>query len=171
MTSHFPVKIDSLNITFTENYSPDLGNLELMVINKAGESQLMSIVNEFKDKAIYSCEASDSCLLVVNWFVSRNNYYKVKHTEDESHLISKDCYLDKQPVPNFWHNKYTTEETDCGLPKDFSIYVTEAKPGEHFDKEYLTDGNFMPANWKNGYSKGVAISEEKQVIIYWLIIW
>ena len=37
MVDHFPQKIDSLNITFTENYSPDLGNLEFFVINRISE--------------------------------------------------------------------------------------------------------------------------------------
>ena len=171
MVSHFPLKLDSSNITFTENYSPDLGNLELIVINRTEKSQLMSIISEFKDKAIGYYSAGDSCLLVVNRFATCDNYYKAKPYEEELHLINRDCYSNKLPVPNFWHNEFTTETTSCSLPEDFTIYVIEADAGEYFDKKYLTKGDFMPSEWKNGYSKGIALSEKKQVIIFWLIIW
>ena len=29
----------------------------------------------------------------------------------------------------------------------------------------------MPNNWKHGYSYGICISEEQNVIIYWVVMW
>ncbi len=170
MVNHFPEKVDSTNITFTEGLSPDLGNLEFISINKIGD-KLPETIKYFQNKAIAIYNANDSCLLIVNRFANRNNYYKIKLSKSDFKLIDLNCYRNKFPVPNFWHNDFTTEKTYCRLPKDFKLYVLEAKSGQFFDKKYLTDGQFMPNEWKNGYSKGVAISKKRNVIIYWVIVW
>lgn len=168
---HFPVKIEDKNSSFTDSFSPELGNLELVLLNYFESSYASHIISEFEEKSISIYNATDSCLLVVNRFVSRDDYYEVKPTKSELKLVDRDCYSDFLPIPNFWHSDYTTEETSCKLPEDFKIYVIEAKSGKHFEEKYLTDGRFMPSKWKNGYSKGVAISKKRKVIIYWLIIW
>lgn len=169
--NHFPEKITKDNITFSEGFSPEFGNLELILIDKIVNSNLISLINEFKEKSIAIYDASDSCLLIVNRFATRNNYYNIELSDEDKLRVNSDCYSKNYPVPNFWHNDFTTEATQCKLPSDFNLYVIESKAGKYFDEKKLTDGRFMPEKWKNGYSKGVAISEERNVIIYWLVIW
>lgn len=171
MVSHFPKKIDKHNVTFTESLSPELGNLELILINKVERDHLADIVEEFEKKSIAIYNANDSCLLIVNRFVNKDKYFEVTPSKEDLQLVNRDCYSGLFPIPNFWHNDFTTEETLCRLPSDFRLYVVDSKSGENIDEKYLTDGRFMPKEWKNGYSKGVAISEKQNVIIYWLIIW
>lgn len=169
MVDRFPEKVDQNTITFTESLSPVTGNLELIFIEKT--YNLSEKLKTIEKKSVASYNANDTRLLVVNRFANRTNYYEIKVSEKEIKLINLNCYDDKYPVPNFWHNEYTTEETKCKLPKDFELFVLEAKSGKQFNKKYLTDGKFMPDKWKNGYSKGIAISENRGLIIYWLIIW
>jgi hypothetical protein len=170
MTSHFPDKVTNRNISFTEGLSPKLGNLELIFIDSMDISA-SEVSEDFERKSISVYGANDSCLFVVNRFVSRDNYYNVKPSAEEMEHIDLECYKGLFPVPNFWHNKFTTNETNCRLPADFKIYVIKSKAGKYLDDRYLTEGWFMPKEWKNGYSKGVAISEDRNIIIYWLTIW
>jgi len=171
LVNHFPKRITEENITFTENLSPEMGNLEFILINKMENTQILELITTLKKKSITIYNACDSCLLVVNRFARKDNFYDIKLTESDSKLVDRDCYSSLFPVPNFWHNDYTTDSTECRLPRDFNIYVLEAKSGKHFDDKYLTDGRFMPEKWRNGYSKGVAVSEKRNVVIYWLLVW
>lgn len=169
--NHFPKNISKDNITFNEGFSPELGNLELILIDHLVNNSSTSIIAEFKKKSIAIYEANDSCLLIVNRFATRDNYYNIELSAADKLMINNKCSSDHYPVPNFWHNDFTTEKTQCKLPSDFRLFVLEAKSGKYFDEDKLTDGRFMPRKWKNGYSKGVAISQVRNVIIYWLVIW
>ena len=170
MTDHFPKKIESIDCSFTDSYSSELGNLELVLLCREEKDYLNYLIKEYEKSAIAEYKASDTCLLVVNRFVNSDRHYKIYPTQNELQLLEKDCYSNQNPIPNFWHNIFTSDSTECKLSEDFSIYVIEAKKGKYFE-EYLSDAWFMPEKWKHGYSKGVAISEENSAVIYWLIIW
>lgn len=116
--------------------------------------------------------ADNDSLLVLNRFSTHENYGYPDKSEIKPELIAQDWVNDYLPVPNFWNfSRYQTNNTVSRLPNDFKIYVFEAKPGIHIDKQRLVKGGYMPEKWKHGYSKGVAISEERREIIYWVIIW
>ena len=74
------------------------------------------------------------------------------------------------PIPMFEINEFQGS-TFSGLPKDFKIYVLGAKPGKYMDDKYLQDCVCLPEKWKHGYSKGVALSDKRKVIIYWVTVW
>ncbi len=74
------------------------------------------------------------------------------------------------PVPLFEIDQYKGN-TFCGLPEDFNLYVLDAKPGKYIDDKDLQECDCLPEKWKHGYSKGVAMGNNKQVVIYWLIVW
>lgn len=171
LTRHFPEKLLNENSSFTYSFSSDMGNLELMLLEHLDKMSIVKKLKVIKNQANESYGANDSCLLIVNRFVNKNRHYKVKLTSDQLEMVDQDCYKGKYPVPNFWHNEYSTEHTACKLPSDFDIYVFESKAGKYHKAENLTEGEFMPIRWKNGFSRGVAVSKKRSVIIYWLIIW
>jgi hypothetical protein len=170
MTNHFPKRIESKDCSFTDSYSSELGNLELVLQCSAENKYLSDLLKEYEKSAVAKYKATDSCLLVVNRFVNNDRHYKIKPTQNELRVVEKDCYSNQYPIPNFWHNHFTIDSTECKLSEDFNIYVIEAKKGKYFE-QYLSVAWFMPEKWRHGYSKGVAISEENNSIIYWLIIW
>lgn len=53
----------------------------------------------------------------------------------------------------------------------FMIYVIDAEPGKFLLSEQLTEGKGLPAKWKNGYSRGIALNETENLVIYWLELW
>jgi len=171
MVNNFPNHLNEDCVTFSESLSPEFGNLEFILINRVKDVQLLKMKSESKAKSIGIYNASDSCLLVVNRFVNRDNFYKINPTSFDLKLINRDCYNKLYPIPNFWHNDFTTDSTDCKLPIDFDIYVLYANKGKFFKDKYSTEGSFMPETWRNGFSKGIAISEKRKIIIYWLVIW
>lgn len=165
---HFPQKINGKQVTLIVDTNALSDHPRLMVYTKIMELSLDTLL----ERVVASYQADDSCLLVVNRFTVRENWHlRSKHNYVDKSLISKECYKDKYPIPNFWDSDYVTLDTETRLPKDFTIYVLEAKSGEFWDENHRTNGRYMPEEWKNGYSKGVAISEKRNTIIYWFIIW
>ncbi len=171
LTNHFPKTLDEKNLTFTDNISPEMGSLELMVIDSINYDTISIIQKKLESICIAKYNSKDSCLLVIDRFLSNSSYYKVENTDYDKRIVERPCYTCLYPVPNFWHNDFTTNETECKLPNDFTLYVLDAKQGKYLKDELLTSGWFMPKQWKNGYSKGVAVSQTRKIIIYWLEIW
>ena len=166
--NHFPEKLHSNYITFTDCESPEGGPLTLRLINKINEEQS---ITKLIEKAMVHYAADDSCLLIVNRFATKDRFYKIVLSAKEKDIVNKNCYNDKVPIPNFWDSKIFSNTTDTRLPADFIIYVLDYKAGKFASNNLLTDGGFMPKKWKNGYSKGLAVSEKQKIIIYWIEIW
>jgi hypothetical protein len=167
---HFPKRLDAMPFTYfhmeTGIYENNIG---LIVQLPLTIDNLDSIVSH----AIARYSPDDTFLLIVNRFRNKTNWFKSSLTlsNQERSKINRLCYSDKLPIPNFWRNDLISDVTDCKLPKDFDIYVFEAKSGKFIEKENLTKGIYMPENWKNGFSRGVAISTKRNIIIYWFIAW
>lgn len=118
-----------------------------------------------------------------------NEFNKISFNGDCNLVVNKydsiaDCeiYLDSlvlcsdrlKPTPNFPRilNKSKTRITPSVIDiNQFDIYIIEAIPGLFLDKENLSNGQCMPSDWKNGFSRGVAINETNNNVIYWLEIW
>ncbi len=171
MTDHFPNSPDFHLYNYTESFSPVLGNLELILWNMKPIQIQNESISRLINNSIENYSADDSCLLIVNRFVNRKDLHKVNPSPSDMKMVERICYDQKKPVPNFWHTDYTTEVNSCKLSSDFELYVLEAKPGKCLEEELLTEGQYMPLKWKNGYSKGIAISKKEGAIIYWLTIW
>lgn len=169
----FPSMVDENVTSLTGFLKSNPGNFEIIFIKKiTNGNDNIDILKFFEDTSLASYKPNDSCLLIVNRFINRDNYYSKKSFEsEEQRIVNRNTCEGSLPIPNFWHNPYTTEETSCKLPDDFKIFVLNAKPGKLLDSVYLPQREYMPPEWKNGFSNGVAISSEKQVIIYWLVVW
>ena len=74
------------------------------------------------------------------------------------------------PVPLFEIDEYKGN-TIYGLTDDFKLYVLDAQPGKYIKDKYLQECKCLPEKWKHGYSKGVALSDEKKAVIYWIAVW
>ncbi|RZK98447.1 MAG: hypothetical protein EOO89_32235 [Pedobacter sp.] len=79
------------------------------------------------------------------------------------------------PVPYFDHSlgddvqDIYSDETPSGLSKDFIIYVFDFKAGNYW--QGLKPLDYLPGGWENGYSKGTAINKNKNIRIYWFVVW
>lgn len=167
---HFPSEIDR-DFAWNESHSNKFDNFRLTFFMKASKDSILNLKKAYKKKSKAVYLASDSCLLIVNRFANNDNYGYLIFNDEHYKDINKQCYSDKLPIPNFWHNRYTTDSTDCKLPSDSEIYVIDGKKGEFKEKELLSKKGDMPMEWAHGVSYGVAISESRSIIIYWMVMW
>ncbi|MDR0789562.1 MAG: hypothetical protein LBO06_02065 [Bacteroidales bacterium] len=69
--------------------------------------------------------------------------------------------------------------TPTKLPEDYKIYCIDSKSGLFLDKTYYyidTTNDIkvipvMPEMLKHGYSRGYALSDKQQRIVYWVVVW
>jgi len=166
--NHFPLSLDENYVTYTESVTPEAGLIRLDLVTRLGKCDIEKIARS----AIAKYKSSDTCLLVVNRFASMENYsFNIQLTEKDKRIIDLECYNELYPIPNFWNSDYTIKDSGCKLEEGFDIFIIEAKSGKYLKDELLTDGRYMPKKWKNGFSKGIAFSERRGVIIYWTLIW
>ena len=140
---------------------------------KVDSKEIDSVIKNIRNKVIANYNPSDTCLLVVNRFesVDSKDSSTIPIIKDST-LINRDCYITKYPIPNFIGFMANSSESDLKLDSSFTIYVLEAKKVDTWGAEFaMGAAPQMPNNWKNGFSKGVAISPQKSTIIYWTVIW
>jgi hypothetical protein len=81
----------------------------------------------------------------------------------------------KNGLPVLYFGDYFQNElnrNEFGLPEGFEIYLIDTKPGKYLaDKYLLNNCSCLPQKWKHGYSRGFAVNDEEQSIIYWIVIW
>lgn len=197
LLSHFPNNVDSLFDFYhcrSKNENPEeqfLKRNSLVLINQVSNTTKDS-VKQTVVNAKQIINSFDSCALIVNAINQQepdlydefNRITKLsKHENIEKEIDSllfelvafrqQNCNSLTLPIPNFSPlHFYEYEITSLNrLTDDFVLYILDAKSGKYLPKEYLTTGLGMPDNWKNGFSKGIAISENRNIIVYWLEIW
>ncbi len=137
---------------------------------------MQTIIDSITDLSLKVYNANDENILVLNsseslksMGISKNEYRS--HMNQYNDLAAKG----ELPVPNFYFlefkNFYGIEtNSKCMLPDDFQIYVLDAKSGITYEPrkacEYL-----MPEKWKNGFTKGIAISLKYKMVLYWFATW
>ncbi len=168
---HFPYKIS--NGILHETTNPQLDVIRLfLIINDS--TQKFKILKDSLDKiSIAKYSAQDSCLLIVNKFTTEQNFSIEKKANEKviQQYLKKRCLRNKMPIPNFWGLYEENLHTLPQLPKDFDIYILEAKKGLFWDEKHRSSGEYMPDYWKHGYSRGIAMNDKTHEIIYWFVLW
>lgn len=165
--SHFPSQIEfPANYVFQEGSENNNPGLFLDQKN----DNLDSLRSYLTRKAVAKYSAADSCLVVVNRYL-RIDDYGIANDYRSRMARSKLCEENYFPVANFWSRNAKKFETSCRLSRDYDLYVLDAKPGIYLDDLHRNSGRWMPEDWKHGYSKGIAVSQNEKSVIYWLVIW
>lgn len=155
LTDHFPYELKSIGqfsaITPAGAYGHDMAFFCLAI--KTDSLDIMDTKTRLKKSNAKEYEPNDSSLIIVG------------DTVDYSQKI------EGTPIPSFYKYEKDFGLNSVRLDNDFKIYVLESKSGEYMGKEELTKDNKFPPNWKNGFSRGLAINEQEKTIIYWLTIW
>lgn len=169
LVNHFP-KNEPMKIGRTLQWDTacyhNTVSFELVLFN--AKKIIDSTLNFYSKKTLVQYNSSDSCLLVVNDYLTLRNCGDPFIAAESTYI--EGCSNDKLPVPNFWYSDLAKNETRCGLPKDYVFYVLDSKIGI-FSKKINTEQSSMPKHMQHGYSKGLAISKEKNTIIFWVIVW
>lgn len=178
LTSHFPTEYDSNDgYTYKVDTSAIISNIEEFNItfHKADE-QIQSVKLKYKKNKKYS--VTDSCIIVVNDFLNKDNEFSFtkdnvmsnRELLDYRSKYSKNCNGEYAVIPNFYDNPYADGSTRSKLSKDFKYIIVDSKTGFYSDKIDRTY-SFMPEPVRHGYSKGIAYNEKDKIVIYWLVLW
>ena len=172
---HFPAKgiQPGISADAFSSLEHKKNNISLMLYQYGMSIEgIQNLNNKFKKLAIAEYKSSDSCLLIVNRFETIETDENQKMPDINLSLLNNECYSNKYPIPNFVNYENYRKDRALRLDDSFTIYVLEAKKVDSWGTDFaLEPAPQMPKNWKNGYSKGVAISHENHTVIYWTIIW
>ncbi len=174
-TRHFPISIETERALTVSKTSPE-NNIVGYYLYEFGVNvrTLDSLTKMAKSKSIIRYNWKDSCLLIVHPNETIDDFEKEDTLErgsvDTIYEDSTDCLKNKLPIPNFIDLQSPNSKFGISMDSTFNIFVLEAKVGK-FSRYDLAPLKSMPRNWENGFSRGVTISLDKAVVVYWMIIW
>ncbi|NDJ00135.1 hypothetical protein GWA97_13680 [Flavobacterium sp. LaA7.5] len=157
LISHFPKTINNDNNFLICNTDVKNHYVNFFLIESDVKKERLDSVSKMlnDNPHVTKYKSNQSCLL------------KIKKETKDFLTLSDTCFINK-PIPDF--SKYP-EIDKFYLKSTYDIYVIDAKPGDVSAKFYLKPMANMPANWENGYSKGITIDYNTKRISYWTIIW
>jgi len=171
-TNQFPKKIECDYYNIRANTNRDRNNVGLLLFAYGvAEKDILEEKNKAKKLAVAKYNSKEKCLLIVNRFETFETNENLKNPEIDSLKIENECEKNLYPIPNFIDYHVQNKVNDLKLDDSFEVYVFEAKQGNNFAEYQLLPCSQMPEKWKNGYSKGIAISESKKIVIYWSVMW
>ena len=171
--NHFPKTLKSYPFQTVNSKNMSKSDVRFMLYEYEKDlKNIDSVIRSLEKKSLAKYSSNDSCLLIVNRFETPITY---ENREDvvirDSTKINQDCFTSFYPIPNFIEYEFANGKSEIYLENNFDIYVLEAKKGNWFKEFKMMPNPQMPSNWKNGYSKGIAVSRERKTLIYWSVIW
>lgn len=146
----------------------------LFVDKELGQGSVYDTLLDFaRRNAIEVCDVNDTSLFLLVPFQSSKKIEGLDLMIDSDSVMAKNFNKKGHyPVPvvngiyPFWDVSYT------GWDKGIKLYVLAAQAGKYADDMYLHDKEgALPPEWEHGYSRGMAINEQKREIYYWLVVW
>ena len=183
---HFPSQIEDSCFYISSNFL-DSAKLEsndgllvheFMLIkqfDKASFKQEMSEIAK-NTSTILSCNDTNQFLVGRTWQNAEYNIFTIEGYEDgdeSKKIIARNIKnVDGLAIPIFPIREFY-KNTATRLSDDFMIYLIDCKSGRFLKRgnNKLRNEYKWPAKWRNGYSRGYAVSSSKNVIIYWIIAW
>lgn len=169
-TSHFlkPERISGryfTKISHTSEYKPSKFVLTL----KMAQSEFDSIKTMLDSAHYQRYSSNDSIPLIVNRPATPDNWIDMS---DRRHEVSTQKYKgEKPPIINFYDHKEYDSNSSTNLPDDYLVYVIEAEKGVHWDDKHHEENWFMPEEWKDGFSRGIALNDNSNIVIFWVVVW
>ena len=169
LLSHFPAGITKLPIKLM---IPDIkiSNESIQTILyefDVERSKIDSMVAILDSNKVQNYLPSDSNLIVLKQQVLRKEDYKKVEVMLPIPFFEIDSFSHPEDVVRT--EDIYSETSKSGLSKDFRIFVLESEKGKYWKE--LEPDNYMLKEWENGYSKGIAINQKNNTIIYWVVIW
>jgi len=178
LLSHFPNKIGFDNITFFASPPSCLPKFECKKqwgyhyqICKFDTSKCFT--QDFLMESKYLADSN----IIINLTELKRSIFPVEKCNK--------WFENKYPIPYFEYFDFNlgdnnkVEEIDGEthhnfiyiIPSDLEVYVLEAEAGNFWKVDCYEKRPEELKEWKNGYSKGIAISKKESIIMYWTIVW
>ena len=182
LLTHFPKKIINKNVFFeakpptysySHKYRKQFGDIFLAVNKSEYHKEFSALLNE---EMSYVSAYTDSNT-IINLSELRKDIFPVEKCNK--------WYQNKLPIPYFESYDFglgdqeTKKKVDGVLcfeythviPSDLQVYVINAEAGDFWKESCNEKRPLALKEWQHGYSKGFAVSEEQNIVIYWVMIW
>lgn len=171
--NHFPKSpvVTNYDITMHTDTSKNDVWLVLSYFNLPDSIYLELANNLLAQKSIAHYNANDSCLLFINPFETLNSINLYTPAAIDTNLIEKICYQGKYPIPNLFNINQDFYFSERNANNWYNIYIIDVNSNFRSGKYFMQPNSQMPIEWKNGYSKGYALCEQSNSIVYWAAIW
>lgn len=160
LLTFFPTELDTTDcidgLSVNSSYKDNPQEVKYISIYKEYNEKDKVRLKEFiRQSEIY--EFSDPCLFFIRRDYNVYGFNRNRNGRDK-------C---KKFVPIPYPDLFGTDE----FPDDTEFYIYQAVPGLFYDYKPSYLRYYLPEEWKNGLSRGFAISEKKNKILYWVVIW
>lgn len=182
-----------VNDLLSHFYENNIGQLKYLLVDPPGcpprykclaQSGEIYIVKTFEsinyfrpNKFLYTTQYVNDSNIIINSTRLKNDVFPI----EKCHKF----FNKKYPIPYFESYNFklggeyiekvvdgkTVGEYTYSIPSDLEVYVIEAEPGNFWKEKCPEPRPESLKEWKNGYSKGIAISKKEKLIVYWVIIW
>lgn len=133
--------------------------------------------NKLSEDYIFKTAYLDDNNIIINLSELRREKFPVEKCNK--------AYAEKYPIPyfesyDFGLGKKVTEENIDGevyfdynhtIPHDLEVYVIDAEPGDFWKESCNEKRPELLNEWNHGFSRGFALSKDKNIIVYWTMIW
>lgn len=181
LLSHFPNEIkDTTNLRL--HSSPPSCPPSFKCGKQFGEVYLITTIDSLTEKSI-----KENCLFETEYQSEHNIIINLPELKFDRFPVEKcnKAFNNKYPIPYFESYDFNLGEKEFEkiinkekywnyvhiIPSDLKVYVMKAEAGNFWKEDCKEIRPNSLEKWKNGYSKGVAISEEKKIMIYWTMVW
>lgn len=181
--SHFPESYDVYNtrVNLNQPACPPLYDCN------AQYGDLLFIQKKEKNQ-IYSFHPDENDIIYKSDYFNENIIIDLTELKKVIYPVEK-CnkwFEEKFPLPYFesydfglGQSKVKVEIADEApyfihtyvVPSDLQVFVFDAKPGDFWKESCNEKRPEALKEWQNGYSRGIAISEKEDLLVYWVMIW
>jgi len=183
---HFPISIKS-KVSGKISFPPSNILAELKCDNREAEIVIIGKKNDYLEemkKANYQVYNATNYFDTVNFII---DIPELKRTLFPVKKCNK-YFIGKLPLPYFENYDFGLGEKEIlekqingeshphyhtvyNVPEDLKVYVIEARAGDFWKFDCKENRTESLGKWKHGYSKGIAISDKYNKVVFWLIVW
>lgn len=181
LTGHFPDQAHEGSIDGYTRFSNEkladscFSPSEFVISNGYKQEDYLAIKQKFLHNKYVIHPSDTNIILLMSYcdvLIIDGDIFRNREDEKTKELAKKNSYRDNSiPIPIFKLEDFKQVDNPCNLSSDFIIYVIDAQPGIYLDNKILNECVCMPNNWKHGFSRGVALNDKENIVIYWLEIW
>lgn len=161
--------LESIKLNASSKEASGLTPYEFMLAEQYSKSDFSKRFKKIKADSLLHCDLNDTNYVhVLSYFVWSDGDVELRMynsgIESKKIIERNKRKAEKSTIPVF-----STEDLSYPL-ESFDLYVINSIPGTVLEK-YFSGENLMPKRWQHGYTRGYAVSEEKNIIIYWITVW
>jgi len=140
-----------------------------------------------KRDSVAEIRLKDNSLFKTNYLVDNDIIINLTELRRDMFPVEKcnKSFDNKYPIPYFESYDFNLGEEEFEkiidgekywdyvhtIPNDLEVYVIKAEAGNFWKENCNENRPETLKEWKHGYSKGIALSEEKDIMVYWTMVW